>query len=91
MGISSRLQVKSFDFSFSGRANIGNYVYNNTAASATYSTIYNQSGFFNNVPKLINDSKFVNPQYFSDFYIENASFFRMDNMSVGYTFNKLFC
>lgn len=90
MGISTRLQVKSIDFTFSGRANIGNYVYNNLASSATYSTIYNQSGFFNNVPKLINDSKFVNPQYFSDFYIENASFFRMDNMSVGYTFNKLF-
>ncbi len=89
MGISSRLQVKNIDFSFSARANIGNYVYNNVAASATYSTIYNQSGYFTNVPKFVNDSKFVNPQYFSDFYMENASFFRMDNMSLGYTFNKL--
>jgi TonB-dependent starch-binding outer membrane protein SusC len=90
LGISSRLQVKNFEFSFSGRANIGNYVYNNLATSATYSTIYNQSGFFNNVPKAINSSKFINPQYFSDFYIENASFFRMDNMSLSYNLNKLF-
>jgi len=88
LGISSRLQVKNIEFSFSGRANIGNYVYNNLATSATYSTVYNQSGFFNNIPKLVNDTKFINPQYFSDYYIENASFFRMDNMSLSYSFKK---
>ena len=87
-GINSRFAYKQFDFSFSGRANIGNYVYNNVASGALYSTVYNQSGFFNNLPKQVNNAKFTNTQYFSDLYIENASFFKMDNMSVGYNFEK---
>lgn len=88
LGINSRVAYKQVDFSFSGRANIGNYVYNNVASGALYSTVYNQSGFFNNIPKLSENAKFTNTQYFSDFYIENASFFKMDNMSVGYNFEK---
>ena len=88
MGISSQFSYKQFDFSFSGRASIGNYVYNNVASGALYSTVYNQSGFFNNIPTLSNNAKFTNTQYFSDLYIENASFFKMDNMSVGYNLKK---
>jgi TonB-dependent starch-binding outer membrane protein SusC len=88
LGINSRFVYKNFDFSFSGRANIGNYVYNNVASGALYSTVYNQSGFYNNIPRQVNNSKFTNTQYFSDFYIENASFFRMDNISAGYNFEK---
>ena len=88
LGINSRFSYKQIDFSFSGRANIGNYVYNNVASSALYTTVYNQSGFFNNIPTQVNNAKFTNTQYFSDFYVENASFFKMDNMSVGYNFEK---
>ncbi|HWR99421.1 MAG TPA: TonB-dependent receptor [Prolixibacteraceae bacterium] len=88
LGINSRIEYKQYDFSFSGRANIGNYAYNNVASGALYSTVYNQSGFYNNVPTLLNNAKFTNTQYFSDFYVENASFFRMDNMSVGYNFDQ---
>ncbi len=88
LGINSRIDYKKLDFSFSGRANIGNYAYNNVASGALYSTVYNQSGFYNNVPRLINNAKFTNTQYFSDFYVENASFFKMDNMSVGYNFDQ---
>ncbi len=90
IGINSRIAYKQMDFSFSGRANIGNYVYNNVASGALYSTVYNQSGFFNNIPKQVNNAKFTNTQYFSDFYVENASFFKMDNMSVGYNFEKFY-
>ena len=90
LGINTRLSYKQLDFSFSGRANIGNYVYNNVASGALYSTVYNQSGFFNNLPKQVNNAKFTNTQYFSDFYVENASFFKMDNMSVGYNFEKFY-
>jgi len=88
LGINSRVAYKNMDFSFAGRANIGNYAYNNVASGALYSTVYNQSGFFNNIPKLVNNAKFTNTQYFSDFYVENASFFKMDNMSVGYNFDQ---
>ncbi|GET27276.1 TonB-dependent receptor [Prolixibacter sp. NT017] len=88
MGISSRLSYKQFDFSFSGRISLGNYVYNNVASDrALYSSIYNQSGFFNNVPTAIYKTNFSDPQYWSDYYVENASYFKMDNMSVGYNFD----
>src|SRR5665648_550637 len=88
LGINSRVAYKNMDFSFAGRANIGNYAYNYVASGALYSTVFNQSGFFNNIPKQVNNAKFTNTQYFSDLYIENASFFKMDNMSVGYNFDQ---
>ncbi|NEW83468.1 MAG: TonB-dependent receptor [Mariniphaga sp.] len=89
LGINSRVAYKQFDFSFAGRASLGNYAYNNVASErGLYNSLYNQSGFFNNLPKLVNNAKFTNTQYFSDFYLENASFFKMDNMSVGYNFDQ---
>ncbi|KAF0197879.1 MAG: TonB dependent receptor [Bacteroidetes bacterium] len=91
MGLSSNLRYKRFDAMLSCRVNIGNYVYNNVASDrAVYSSLYNQSGYFNNLPTQVNNTKFNTPQYWSDFYIENASFFRMDNISIGYNFNELF-
>lgn len=91
IGINSSLRYKQWDASFSGRLYLGNYVYNNVNSDrALYSSIYNQSGFLNNVPTSIYDTKFFSTQYFSDYYVENASFFRMDNISVGYNFEKLF-
>ena len=89
LGINSRVAYKQFDFSFSGRASIGNYVYNNVASGSLYSTVYNQSGFYNNITTQVNSAKFTNTQYFSDLYIENASFFKMDNMSFGYNIEEM--
>jgi iron complex outermembrane receptor protein len=89
MGLNSSLRYKQFDFSFSGRFSIDNYVYNNVLSGATYSAIYIQSGFFGNVPKDLEKTQFVNPQFWSDHFVENASFFKMDNISVGYNFGQL--
>jgi iron complex outermembrane receptor protein len=41
------------------------------------------------VPKDLEKTQFVNPQYWSDHFVENASFFKMDNISVGYNFDQL--
>lgn len=91
IGISSSLSYKQFDFSFSCRTNIGNYVYNNVASSqAIYQNIYNQAGYSSNIPKAVQKSEFQTAQYFSDFYLENGSFFKMDNISLGYRFNQIF-
>ncbi len=91
MGLSSSFRYKNFDAMVSARVNLGNYVYNNVASDrAVYSSLYNQSGYFNNLPTQVNLTKFNTPQYFSDFYVENASFFRLDNISIGYNVNKLF-
>ena len=90
-GLSSKLEYKNWDASFSARANVGNYVYNNVASNHTvYEFMFNSTGYLNNSLSDINDYGFNNAQYMSDHYVENASFLRMDNMSVGYTFDNLF-
>lgn len=89
-GLSSKFEYKNWDASFSARANVGNYVYNNVASNHTvYEFMFNSQGYLNNAMSNINDYGFSNAQYQSDHYVENASFLRMDNMSVGYTFNNL--
>jgi len=91
IGLSSRLNYKQFDFSFSGRFNIGNYVYNNNASNiALYQNVYNQSGYASNILTAVENTEFETAQYWSDLYLENASFFRMDNISFGYSFDQLF-
>lgn len=89
MGISSKLSYRNFDFSFSGRVEIGNYVYNNVASNlGTYLNLY-LSNYVKNVISSANDTKFNSAQYYSDYYVENASFFRMDNIGIGYRFNNI--
>jgi len=91
IGLSSRFIYKNIDFSFSGRINIGNYVYNNNASSmALYDNLYNQSGFTQNILKDVERTEFTTAQYWSDTYLENASFFRMDNINLGYRFDRFF-
>lgn len=90
IGLSSRFTYKQFDLAFSGRFNIGNYVYNNNASSmALYQNLYNQSGYTSNILSDVSKSDFRTAQYWSDFYLENASFFRMDFVTIGYNFEKL--
>jgi TonB-dependent starch-binding outer membrane protein SusC len=87
VGINSRLNYNKIDFSFSSRLNIGNYAYNNVeAGNAFYNNVY-QLEHFRNVPNYITDTHFISAQPYSDYYVQNASFFRMDNMSLGYTLN----
>jgi iron complex outermembrane receptor protein len=84
MGLSSSFRYKKFDAMVSARVNLGNYVYNNVASDrAVYSSLYNQSGFFNNLPTQVNRTRFNRPQYWSDFYIENASFLRLEQHQRG--------
>ena len=91
MGLSSQLSYKNWDFQFALRANIGNYAYNNVQSNRESSaTAFDPSGFLKNRLNSAITTNFVNPQYQSNYYIQNASFLRMDNISLGYTFNKLF-
>jgi len=89
IGLNTRLNYKNWDFYLSGRLSLGNYVYNNNAANANYSNLFYSTGYFNNLPKYINDTQFSSLQSFSDYYIQNASFFKMDNISLGYSLNEL--
>jgi iron complex outermembrane receptor protein len=99
LGLTSQWQFRKFDFSFSLRANIGNYVYNDVKA-ARMSNLVNieREGAFTNV--LIGTLEpftriehspnigLTTNAFMIDRFVENASFLRCDNITLGYTFNK---
>ncbi|HNX66679.1 MAG TPA: hypothetical protein PKH02_07335 [Bacteroidales bacterium] len=88
-GFRSYTEFKNWDFSFSGRLSLGNYVYNNVSSNAGYSYLYSPSNFLRNLPASAKSTDFVTPQYFSDYFLQKASFFRMDYVGLGYTFSDL--
>lgn len=86
-GFSARFNYKKFDISTSLRANIGNYVLNDVARQASYDQMQ-QIGYWRNMPTYLSKTNFVKRQFTSDYFVENASFLKMDNISAGYTFDK---
>lgn len=91
LGFSSNLNYKNWDFGFSMRANLGNYLYNNIASDAgTYGAIRGTNGYLVNIQSDALNSGFENNEYFSDYYIQNASFLKMDYMTLGYTFRNIY-
>ncbi len=88
MGISASFRYKNFDASFSSRASIGNYVYNQVGAGSSYDQMY-QIGYWKNMPTYLSETQFVKRQFTSDYFVSNASFFKLDNLSVGYTYEEM--
>lgn len=89
ISFSARFVYKAFDFSASSRANIGNYVYNQVAAGSSYDQMY-QIGYWKNFPTYLSETNFVKRQFTSDYFVENASFIKLDNISAGYKFENIF-
>ena len=93
MGLTSQLSYKNWDLSFALRASIGNYAYNNVQSNREAyegSQMYDQTGFLKNRMTTAWKTNFKTGQYRSSYYVQNASFVRMDNITLGYTFDKLF-
>ena len=94
MGLNSQFRYKNWDLGFNLRANLGNYVFNGFAADHTTLAHFNNQGFINNYS--VDADKYgwtkmsENYQKTSDLYLENASFLKLDNITVGYTFDKFF-
>jgi outer membrane receptor protein involved in Fe transport len=87
LGASSQMNFKNFDGSFTLRAYLGNYVYNNIASNlGHYSAVKGAAP--GNLDASVLNTGFVNPQYFSDVYVEDASFVRLDNVTIGYRLPK---
>lgn len=85
MGFNSMLRWKQFELTFAGRANFGNYVYNNVESNgASYNNLYHPTGYLGNVNRVATKLDFVNPQYFSDHFVQNGSFLRLDHITLGY-------
>jgi TonB-dependent starch-binding outer membrane protein SusC len=90
IGLNSNVRYKQVDFSFSSRLSIGNYVYNNVqSGNAFYNAIYTLQ-HFRNINANVFETGFIAPQQYSDYYVQNASFFKMDNVSLGYNFDRVF-
>jgi len=83
---SSYLSYGKFDASFTLRAWLGNYVYNNVASNLGNYHAVQASGSPYNLSTSVLNSGFVQPQYLSDYYVEDGSFLRMDNVTLGYSF-----
>ncbi|MGL4293205.1 MAG: SusC/RagA family TonB-linked outer membrane protein [Bacteroidales bacterium] len=93
MGLNSKFTYKNWDLGFSLRASLGNYVYNDVAANNAATRVYNEKGSnLTNIPLSAFDTNFtgLTDYYMSDYYIQNASFLRVDNITLGYSFRNLF-
>lgn len=88
-GFSARFEYKNFDLSASARASIGNYVYNQVASGSSYDQMQ-QIGYWKNFTRALAETNFVKRQFTSDYFVENASFLKLDNVSAGYRFEELF-
>jgi iron complex outermembrane receptor protein len=89
-GLTSQINYKKFDLSFTLRSSLGNYVYNNVASNTANFIRANDNFVPRNMLTSVLETNFTAPQYFSDYYVEKASFLRMDNLSLGYTATNLF-
>ena len=88
-GHTSNIAWRSFDFSTTLRAYLGNYVYNNVASNFGHYGNLSLTNAPANLHRSVLETGFRNAQYFSNIYVEDASFVRMDNLTLGYTFGTL--
>jgi len=89
-GFQSNFNYKNFDLAFNLRASLGNYAYNNVNSSSAQYDLLKDNAVLGNVPTSVLNTNFnsTSDVILSDIYLENASFLRMDNITLGYTFDK---
>ncbi|NER14649.1 SusC/RagA family TonB-linked outer membrane protein [Leptobacterium flavescens] len=90
IGFSSNFIYKKFDMSFTFRGSFGNYNYNNVASDRGNLAALTGANVISNVNTSFLETGFQNPQLFSDFYVQDASFVKLDNINLGYNFGKIF-
>ena len=90
LGFGSNLNYKNLDFSFTLRSNIGNRLFNAVNASRAQYQNLNTGNAAGNIPTSVLNTGFTTTSnvVLSDLYVENASFLRMDNITLGYSFPK---
>lgn len=89
LGLYANLRVKRWNAGFTMRGEIGNYVYNNVASQRSFQDASAGINANFNLTSAYFETQFTGQQLFSDHYIENASYLRMDNAYVGYNFGRL--
>ncbi len=91
LGINTQVAYKQWSLGLSAHGSFGGYLYNNyNSNSGVLRAIKNPINFIGNASRNYLESGFVNNRYLSDYYIENASFIRLDNINIGYNAGKVF-
>ena len=91
-GLNLKYSYKNWDFGFNGHGSVGNYVFNSfftTHAATVIDTRAGLSNFATTVLRTGWTSPTNEKQDRSDLYLEDASFFRLDDINLGYTFDQL--
>ncbi len=90
LGFSANLRFRGWSLSTSLRSNIGNYVFNGMAMNTgAFRTMSYNNYQLNNLSSSYLDTHFQQRQYMSDYYLENASFLKMDNATLAYNFGRV--
>ena len=93
MGLNTNLNYKQWDLAIVSRASLGNYVYNNMASSRSYEVRATENSILTNLHRSYYDTGFqsiTEASLQSDYYVQDASFFKLDNITLGYTFGEIF-
>ncbi|WP_165043499.1 TonB-dependent receptor [Dysgonomonas sp. ZJ709] len=88
-GLSTKLLYKQWDFGMNGHGSFGNYVYNYQAASESFASLYSANGVSSNIMRSTLESGFTQERLYTDYFLEKGNFFKLDNITLGYSFNKL--
>ena len=95
-GFSTDLNYKNFNFTMSWRGSFGNYVYNNVDSNLGFKLNLLNTAFpevISNGVENVLETDFINggtERYLSDYYVQDASFVKLDNVGIGYNFNSVF-
>lgn len=91
LGLSTSLRYKKWTLSTSLRANLGGYIFNGMAMNTgAWETMSYNDYQLNNLNRSFLDTRFTRRQFQSDYYLENASFLKMDNLQLTYDFGKIY-
>ena len=92
-GLNVKLSYKNWDFGFNGHGSFGYMVFNDFASNNSTSYFDVNAGNLPNYAYAVKRTGFTAPnsdrQYLTDLFIEDASFFRMDDINLGYTFKEI--
>ena len=92
-GVNLKLSWKDWDFGLNGHGAAGNWVFNDFASANSTASLDLNSGALPNQALLVKKTGFVAPnsaeQWYSDYFLEHACFFRLDDMNLGYTFRDI--
>jgi len=90
-GVSTTLKFKQWTLATAGHASVGNYMYDNIAANrGVWNNLYRPEGpYLGNVATSVYDVNFTNQQFLSDYYVKNASFFKLDYLTLSYSFGNV--